>query len=110
MVVDLQFFGGRGGSSGLGGNIGNVVEFKKASEEKSGTWQYPGENERVEKLIKYANEAKSVNQINRAALALKKEDEHITTLINNVKADDGDINALLTLRRKIRQQRDKTKL
>lgn len=56
------------------------------------------------------NSRKSVNQINSAALSLKREDEHISTLIKNVQADNGDVNALLTLRRKIRVQRRKTKL
>lgn len=109
MVVNLQYFGGRGSSSGL--ENGNVVAFRQTSgTEKSSGWNYQGEAERVEKLIKNANEAKSVNQINSAALSLKREDEHISTLIKNVQADDGDVNALLTLRRKIRVQRRKTKL
>lgn len=56
------------------------------------------------------NSRKSVNQINSAAISLKREDEHISTLIKNVQADNGDVNALLTLRRKIRVQRRKTKL
>lgn len=56
------------------------------------------------------NSRKSVNQINSAALSLKREDEHISTLIKNVQADNGDVNALLTLRRKIRVQIRKTKL
>lgn len=108
MVMNLQFFGGRGASSGIGN--GNIIAFgKKADTEKSSGWDYRGDAKRVKKLIQNANKAKSINQINRAALSLKKEDEHISTLINNVKADDGDVNALLTLRRKIREQRKKTR-
>lgn len=56
------------------------------------------------------NSRKSVNQINSAAISLKREDEHISTLIKNVQADNCDVNALLTLRRKIRVQIRKTKL
>lgn len=109
MVMNLQYFGGRGASSGIGNS--NVVAFRtsKTEKERSGGWDYRGESERVEKLIRNANEAKSANQINRAAQSLRKEDEHISTLINNAKADGGDVKALLTLRRKIREQRKKTR-
>lgn len=72
-------------------------------------WNYPSEVERVNMLIEYANKAKSINQINRAALALKKEDERITALIKYAKDEDGDVNVLMTLRRKVREQRKKTR-
>ncbi len=103
-TVDLQYFGGRGADSGLksGANISGTST--------SSGWDYRGEARRVDTLIEYANKAKSINQINRAAIALKKEDEHISTLMNTVKEDDGDIRALMTLRRKVREQKKKTKL
>ncbi len=103
-TVDLQYFGGRGADSGLksGANISGIST--------SSGWDYRGEAGRVDTLIEYANKAKSINQINRAAIALKKEDEHISTLMNTVKEDDGDIRALMTLRRKVREQRKKTRL
>ena len=105
MVMNLQYFGGRGASSGIGN--GNIIAFgKKADTEKSSGWDYRGEAERVDKLIK---NAKSVRQISRAALSLMKEDEHISTLMREAETDGGDVNALLTLRRKIRQQRKKTR-
>lgn len=108
MVMNLQYFGGRGSSSGIGN--GNIIAFgKKADTERSSGWDYRGEAERVDKLIKNANEAKSVSQISRAALSLMKEDEHISTLMREAETDGGDVNALLTLRRKIRQQRKKTR-
>ena len=111
MVIkyDLQFFGGRGSSSGLTNN--NIISFKpRETKTQNGGWDYKGESERVEKLINNANAAKTVNSINKAAMALKKEDEHITTLLNNVKQDDGDARALMTLRRRIREQRKKTRM
>lgn len=105
-TVDLQYFGGRGADSGLkSGANANI-----SGTSTSSGWDYRGEAGRVDTLIEYANKAKSVNQINRAAIALKKEDEHISTLMNTVKEDDGDIRALMTLRRKVREQRKKTRL
>lgn len=100
--------GGRGASSGIGKD--NVVAFRQNSDTKKLLkWNYPSEVERVNMLIEYANKAKSINQINRAALALKKEDERITALIKYAKDEDGDVNVLMTLRRKVREQRKKTR-
>ena len=101
--------GGRGASSGLGKD--NIVAFRQNSDTGNPLkWNYPSEVKRVNMLIEYANKAKSINQINRAALALKKQDEHISTLIKNAKDEDGDVNVLMTLRRKVREQRKKTRL
>lgn len=100
--------GGIGASSGIGKD--NVVAFRQNSDTKKLLkWNYPSEVERVNMLIEYANKAKSINQINRAALALKKEDERITALIKYAKDEDGDVNVLMTLRRKVREQRKKTR-
>lgn len=108
--MKLQFFGGRGASSGIS-TENNIVAFKgRETKQENDGWDYKGEKERVDKLIQNAKQAKSVKQINRAALSLKKEDENISTLIKNAKADDGNMKALNTLRRKIRQQRKSTKL
>lgn len=101
-----------GHSSNDKGKIISFLDKDKAEKDvlNSSGWDYRGERERVDRLIENANNAKTVNAINRAALALMKEDEHITTLLNNVKQDDGDARALMTLRRKIREQRRRTKL
>lgn len=104
-ILNSQLFGGRGASIRMktGKDYSNVAS-------TSSGWDYRGEAGRTDTLIEYANKAKSINQINRAAIALKKEDEHISTLMNTVKEDDGDIRALMTFRRKIREQRKKTRL
>lgn len=103
--------GGRGSSSGMNAN-NNIVPFKSKtpSNRTGGGWDYRGDRERVDKLIAYANSAKTANTIQRAASALKKEDEHITTLLKTAKEDGGDTRALMTLRRRVREQRKNTRL
>jgi hypothetical protein len=96
------------GSVGTSSN--NVIAFpNKSISQPTEKWKYPGDVERVDKLEQAANSAKTVNQINKVALALKQEDEHITTLLNQAD-EDGDQNTLLTLRRRVRQLRDKVRL
>ena len=115
-ILNSQLFGGRGASIRMktGKDYSNVGKFLTGNDSRgastSSGWDYRGEAGRTDTLIEYANKAKSINQINRAAIALKKEDEHISTLMNTVKEDDGDIRALMTFRRKIREQRKKTRL
>lgn len=104
--------GGRGSSSGMGSS-NNIVPFKAKKSPPNrtgGGWDYRGDRERVDKLIAYANSAKTANTIQRAAIALKKEDEHITTLLKTAKEDGGDPRALMALRRRIREQRRKTRI
>ena len=114
LELNLQYFGGRGASAASSGK--NIITFKpkqkQGSSNNSNTkkWDYPGEKERVDRLIENAKNAKTINQINRAAMALKRQDEHITTLLSTVSQDDGDERVLMSLRRKIRQQRMVTKL
>lgn len=83
---------------------GNIIAFnKKVDVEKSYGWDYKGEAEYVDKLVEYARSANSPSQISRATLSMTKEDKHITMLMETVEEDGGDVNVLLTLRRKVRQ-------
>lgn len=45
------------------------------------------------------------------SVSLKKEEQHLTTLINNVESgkEDGDVNTLVTLRRRVRQAQTRLK-
>ena len=83
----------------------NIVAFskKEVDVEKSYSWDYKGEAEYVDKLVEYARSANSTSQISRATLSLMKEDKHITMLMETAEEDGGDVNVLLTLRRKVRQ-------
>lgn len=82
----------------------NIIAFsKKVGVEKPSGWDYKGEAEYVDKLVEYASSANTTSQISRATLSLMKEDKHITMLMETVEEDGGDVNVLLTLRRKVRQ-------
>ncbi len=103
--------GGRGAKSSV--SSGKVIPFRKPGElieKTSGGWNTPGEVERVDRLIDAANKAKTTNQIQQAAIALKRQDDHLSRLIETAREDGNDVNVLITQRRRVRQQRKKTVL
>ncbi len=101
--------GGRGASAGIFGSE-NVIAFPGGNSKKqssSNLWDYRGEKERVSKLEKAVGETKGAKAQANLSLSLKRQDEHITKLIHQEQSNQndvkGDINELITLRRRIRQ-------
>jgi len=97
---------GRGSSkAGGSGSGGNVVAFH--TQKQSQLWDYRGEVERTNTLIDNANNAKSANQMQRAAVSLRNHDQHLTDLIDQEQSGKtdvkGDVDILTTQRRKTRQ-------
>lgn len=96
---NLQFFGGRGASSGI-------------SKQSSGnTWDFRGETERVDKLESAIAKTNGMKAMTNLSISLKREEEHLTSLISQVQSgkEDGDENVLLTLRRRVRQAQTRLK-
>ncbi len=75
-------------------------------------WDYKGISERVDRLETSFRNARSVSGINSIAQALRRQDSIITAEINRVRegTESGDINALMTLRRRVRQLKRQARL
>lgn len=101
--------GGRGASAGKG----NIIAFRGRKTENSNSklWDFRGEKERVDKLVNSIKNTRGMKSLNNLALSLKKEDEHITTLIKQVEKgqESGDTKVLMSLRRQIRQAQKRVK-
>lgn len=108
MKINLQFFGGRGGSSGLA----NVIQFPKKKEEskKTSKWDYRGYFESVDKIEKAVNLANTRAKAEQAYRGITLQEKNISSEIQRAErgdADTGDINVLLTQRRRLRQLKAK---
>lgn len=101
--------GGRGGSSGLT----NIVKFPA----KNGTdspqkqsWDYRGYVETVDKTEKAVNEANTRAKVEQAYRGVIEQEKNISAEIQRAERGDkdtGDINVLMTQRRRLRQLKNK---
>lgn len=98
---------GRGSSKAgsITGGGGNVIAFPENRNNK--LWDYRGEVDRTNNLITNAEKATSINQIQKAGVALRNHDKHLSTLIENEQSGNvdvkGDVNILMAQRRRVRQ-------
>lgn len=119
--LNLQFFGGRGASA-IAISSGKIIAFRQNeksltysknnnSNDSAELWKFPGEVERVEKLESSVNSVRGIKAMGNLAMSLKRQDSHITTMIKQVESgqEEGDVNTLLTLRRRVRQAQAKLK-
>ena len=112
MKYNLQFFGGRGASAGTGS--GNIIAFsrkEKSRQSSNNALDFRGEAERVDKLESAISKTNGMKAMTNLSLSLKREEQHLTTLINQVDSgkEDGDKNTLITLRRRVRQAQSRLK-
>lgn len=91
----------------------HIIAFRGRRTENSNSklWDFRGEKERVDKLVNSINNTRGMKSLSNLALSLKKEDEHITTLIKQVEKgqESGDTKVLMSLRRQIRQAQKRVK-
>jgi len=96
-------------------NKGKIIAFSGGNKTRQSTasdlWDFREERERVDRLEKAVEDVKGLNAQRNLALSLRRQDAHITTVIDQEKAGQndvkGDINELITLRRRIRQAQSK---
>ena len=101
--------GGRGGSSGISAGGG----FSALAQSTKGSWDYRGNNQRIGRLESALSGANSVSKINSVARAARTLDKNITAEINRIQqgfVKDGDLNALMAQRRKVRMLMRKAKI
>lgn len=105
--------GGRGGSSGIKQKYtNNVITFtggssgSESSFDGGAKWHYPENDKRIAQLSSGLANARSASKINAVAKAARNLDRILTAEINRVQSGvepHGDLNALITQRRKVRQ-------
>lgn len=109
--INLQFFGGRGGISGLS----NIVKFPsdrqtKPTQNNTTKWDYRGYVEAVNNIEKAVNEANTRKKVETAYKGIINQERNVSAEITRIERgekDTGDINVLLTQRRRLRQLKAK---
>ena len=104
------------------GTISNVEEgYEKLEKrqltenknEKDKKWNYPGYGKKIDQLERGFNSARSVSKINSVAKGLRETDKQISAEIDRIRqgyVEDGNLDALMTYRRKVRQLMQKVKI
>ena len=104
------------------GAISNVAEGYEKLEKRVPTetkstegekWNYPGYGERIDQLERAFDSARSVSKINSVAKGLREAGKQISEEIDRIRQGyeaDGNLNALTTYRRKVRQLMQKVKI
>ena len=84
---------------------------EKSRQSSNNAWDFRGETERVDKLESAIAKTNGMKAMTNLSLSLKREEQHLTTLINQVDSgkEDGDKNTLITLRRRVRQAQSRLK-
>lgn len=103
----------RTSSAGGGGAGGNVISFPGASggesDKNSNGWDYPGIKQEVDRIEQGVKNIKNHNQASALYRAINEQENVINSAMKDIEsgAEKGDVNALLTQRRRLRMSKRK---